>query len=520
MASKSSRKKRGGSGGRGRASAPSPAASSPGTAGFSRLVVHALLLLLVGGVTYAGSISGPFIFDDIPSIVESTAVRALPNLRAAMDAVPESPFASRPVPSLSFAANYAVHGLEVTGYHLVNIATHLACGLVILGVVRRTLGLARGTPAAANANVALVAALIWVVHPLNSEVVNYLTQRTESLMALFLLLTIYAGIRALDGPHRTMWQGLAVAACALGMASKETMVTAPLLVVLYDRVFVFDSFRDAFRTRGRLYLGLIATLGVLAASMLSSPRTSSTGFANANTSVWDYLLNQTVLITRYLRLTLWPDDLVLYYGFLRTTTLSAVWPYAIFRPGVRRRVVLHHAGSGLESGADRIGGRRRAADVPPGARADRSGRGGRRQASGTREGLAAGLTVALPAQGRPDRRRGSADGRPQCANHGANGRLCVVTDDGRNRLRRVADAGRSRDAGRRIDEHRSVGGGAPLSPGRGREPDERPARVRHGVVQRGPAHGGHRAIGALSPTRTGLAVGAARTQDARPRFRA
>lgn len=290
--------------------------------------IHALVLVIAGIAIYANSLSGPFVFDDVPAIAESAAVRAWPDLPAVIAADSESPLASRPLVSLSFALNYAVHGLDVTGYHVVSVALHLACALLLFGLLRRTFE--RLTPSVASRAVplAFAAALLWVVHPLNSEVVDYLTQRTESMMAAAYLLTMYAAIRALDDPRPALWQTIAVVACALGMASKESMVTAPVLVVLYDRVFVFDTLRGALRSRGRFYAALAATFVVLALSMWSSPRTMSTGFATANTSTWVYLLNQTGMIVRYLRLALWPDALVLYYGWSLPVTLGEVLPSA------------------------------------------------------------------------------------------------------------------------------------------------------------------------------------------------
>ena len=85
------------------------------------------------------------------------------------------------------------------GYHLVNIAIHLLCGLLIFGIVRRTLELPalKDRFGGAALNLGFAAALLWTLHPLNTEAVNYVTQRTELMMALFYLLTLYASIRAL-----------------------------------------------------------------------------------------------------------------------------------------------------------------------------------------------------------------------------------------------------------------------------------------------------------------------------------
>jgi len=112
------------------------------------------------------------------------------------------------------------------------------------------------------------------VHPLTSEVVDYLTQRTESMMAACFLLTLYAGVRALDVVSRRAWTAAAVIACACGMACKEPMATAPLMVALIDRVFVFDSWARALEGRRRLYAGLASTWIVLAAL---EPRRATTG---------------------------------------------------------------------------------------------------------------------------------------------------------------------------------------------------------------------------------------------------
>ena len=113
------------------------------------------------------------------------------------------------------------------------------------------------------------------------------------------------------------------------MACKESMVTAPLLVAVYDRVYLFDSLRQAFRTRKRLYLGLAATWLVLAALNWSGPRAAVGGFSTG-VSAWTYLLNQTVMITHYLRLAIWPRSLVVFYGWPLPLTLGDVWPYALF----------------------------------------------------------------------------------------------------------------------------------------------------------------------------------------------
>ncbi len=294
------------------------------------LLLRAGLLVFVGVLTYWNSISGPFLFDDQRSIVENVQIRRLWPLSAAVSPPRETPVAGRPLVNLSFAINYALGGLDVRGYHLFNIAIHLICALILFGIVRRTLGSSklRDRMKAPATNLAWVCALIWVLHPLQTESVNYLTERTESMMGLFYLLTLYCSVRAVGTTRAGNWQAASIVSCALGMACKESMVTAPAMIMLYDRVFLFESFKESWRSRGRLYLGLAATWLVLAALMWGGPRASSVGFSTGVTP-WTYLLNQTVMITHYLRLAFWPQGLVLDYGLPQAMTLGGVMPAAL-----------------------------------------------------------------------------------------------------------------------------------------------------------------------------------------------
>ena len=96
------------------------------------------------------------------------------------------------------------------GYHAANLLIHLLAGLTLFGIIRRTPGLRAGSA------VAFAVALLWTIHPLQTEAVTYTVQRAESLMGLFYLLTLYGFVRR--------WYALSVLACLLGMGTKEVMV--------------------------------------------------------------------------------------------------------------------------------------------------------------------------------------------------------------------------------------------------------------------------------------------------------
>ncbi len=287
------------------------------------------LIIVAGALTFSNSLAGPFIWDDLNSIQQNQTLRRMWPLSAALSPPRETPVGGRPLVNLSFAVNYAIGGLEVRGYHVGNIVIHVACALILFGLVRRTLlgpRLRDRFGASANA-VALVSALLWMVHPLQTEPVDYITQRTESMMGLFWLVTLYFAMRARRSASAPRWLAASVLACALGMACKESMATAPLIVLLYDGTFEFDSFRQAIQGRWRLYAALAATWIELALLNSSVPR--STVGTSSGVGVWTYLLNQCEMIAQYLRLTLWPRALVLDYGLPRALAIRDVLPQAV-----------------------------------------------------------------------------------------------------------------------------------------------------------------------------------------------
>jgi hypothetical protein len=145
------------------------------------------------------------------------------------------------------------------------------------------------------------------------------------MMALFFLLTLYAAIRG--------WTVVAIVACGLGMASKESMVMAPLLVVGYDWAYRVKPWRQVFAERRWLYIGLAATWIVLLALSVTGPRAATVGFGHGVTA-WQYGLNQCVVVVDYLGRVVWPDGLLLDYGFPRSLDLAQAAPWALLLVGL------------------------------------------------------------------------------------------------------------------------------------------------------------------------------------------
>ena len=279
-----------------------------------RLLLAGSVIVLAVWATYANSLSAPFVFDDLKSITLNPSIRQLWPPGPVLSPPPGGGLSGRPLVNLSFALNYAVGGEVVWGYHAVNLAIHTLAALTLLGVVRRTLlrpALA-GRFGAVALPLAWSVALIWALHPLQTEAVTYLSQRTESLMGLCYLLTLYAFIRGVESTATVRWLSLSVAACWLGAASKEVMATAPLAVLLYDRTFAAGTFRAAWRQRRTFYLGLAGSW-LLLAWLMRDLAARQVGYG-LGVSGWNYALTECRAVVQYLGLAVWPHPLNFDYG--------------------------------------------------------------------------------------------------------------------------------------------------------------------------------------------------------------
>ena len=170
-----------------------------GTAGGWRVLAVATVLILAAVGAYWNSFNVPFLLDDQWATSQNSSIQRLGRIGEVL-LPPGGIIAGRPLLNLTFALNYAWGGTSVRGYHVVNLLIHICAGLALLGIVRRTLllpGLRHGYGEAALP-LAAFAALIWTLHPLQTEAVTYISQRAESLMGLFYLLTLYCFIRSVS----------------------------------------------------------------------------------------------------------------------------------------------------------------------------------------------------------------------------------------------------------------------------------------------------------------------------------
>jgi len=296
------------------------------TRGTTWLVVLGLIAAVV--LAYANTLSAPFVFDDQRGIVENESIRKLWPLHEVLIAPPQATGAAgRPVVNLSLALNYAIGGLDVRSYHALNITLHACAALVLFGLLRRSflLPALRGKFGAVAMPLSAGIAALWALHPLLTESVSCVIQRTEILGGLFYLLVLYAFVRSMEAQAWGGWRWVTVAACFVGMAAKEIVATAPVIVLLFDRTLVAGTFAAAWQLRRRFYLMLAASWLVLVGLMLThGNRGGSVGFGYG-VSAWEYALTQCKALVLYLKLSLWPYPLVMDYGTAVVTDWREVW---------------------------------------------------------------------------------------------------------------------------------------------------------------------------------------------------
>jgi tetratricopeptide (TPR) repeat protein len=278
-------------------------------------------LILLAIAIYSNTFSVPFQFDDRSNIVDNPLIKHLHNLLNFTR--------SRSVGLLTFALNHHFGQLHVFGYHLVNLLIHLTNGglvaLLVLLLCRAThrpplapdaLHPTAAPPAAPPSApwIALTAAALFLVHPVQTQAVTYIVQRFASLAALFYLLTVICylcgRLSAPTGLRRWGWYGAAFITTVLAMKTKENTFTLPFMLLLVELVFFGRPTR-------RGWLGLLLVLLTLCMMPLAYPGLLKMGLPRATMEIsrLDYLFTQFRVIVTYLRLLVLPIHQNLDYDY-------------------------------------------------------------------------------------------------------------------------------------------------------------------------------------------------------------
>jgi len=296
----------------------------------------ALFVAVITCVAFLNSFAGKFVLDDIQEIEHNPLLEQLFPPWDAMFLGNKLP--ARPLPYLSFAIDRAIWGVQPFGYHFTNLLVHVIAALAVFDIVRITLlsPRLRGRWGDRAVPLAMVIAMIWAVHPLQTQAVTYVYQRIESMTGMLCLMSLAcyaraaAGARATGGGWSVAWLSGSVAAAAGAMASKENAVVLPLVILAYDWFFVAPDQAASWlhSIRGRLwYYALLASTWLLIGLQLAIQASNYQEFNEKNHSPFEYALTQSGVILHYLRLAVWPVGQQLdYSGWPVATSVWQVLP--------------------------------------------------------------------------------------------------------------------------------------------------------------------------------------------------
>ncbi|HYB99172.1 MAG TPA: tetratricopeptide repeat protein [Candidatus Limnocylindrales bacterium] len=275
-----------------------------------RAALWAGILALIVAVSYANSLETPFVLDDPLHITKN------PRIQRPLDI--GSLFRdTRATVTASLRFNYSSSGLDVTSYHLLNVVAHLFTGYLVFLFSYVTLRLPSmgGRFERSADGIAAAVAAIFLLHPIQTESVTYVIQRSEIFASGALVAALLAFIDATDLRRRGALAGLA-AACLFGAYSKPMFVVVPAVLAAYDFCFLSRNIRG-MAERGIGYaIAIVSSILVLVLSTRSGSFSGTTaGFDVEGITPMQYLATQFGVVVYYLRVALWPDRLCFDCGY-------------------------------------------------------------------------------------------------------------------------------------------------------------------------------------------------------------
>ena len=293
----------------------SPSQSGRVLAWGTGLFVSGLLLLI-----WRNALLGDFQFDDYGNIVENRAVRSLWPLDSFLES-------NRPVGLYSFAINYHFGQLDPHGYRVTNLLIHLANVLLLYIGILWSSDLIRTSSSLTDTEnggqsrqpwifLSATIALLWGIHPLTTQAVTNIVQRYEALSTLGYLGAWVGLVIVVRGSRWGL--PLILLSAWIGQLSKEIFATAPLVILLYDRALLANSWREIMTRRWLPYLLMLTPFIWFIPSVLrwfDPHRSTSMGFGLKSVSAWEYLRTQPEVIFHYLGLSAWPNPLCFDYAW-------------------------------------------------------------------------------------------------------------------------------------------------------------------------------------------------------------
>lgn len=308
------------------------------------VALYLLIIISLGFLAYANTFHVPFVFDDRMVIVDNTLIKDLsyflhPSKAQAVSGHFEyHSLKLRFLGYLSFAVNYAINGLNVTGYHLVNLLLHLTNSLLAYQLVIITFQSPFFPSPPEHRKTRLIAflvGLLFVCHPVQTGAVTYTWQRITLLATSFysLSLILYGSWRLRTSAGASPWQpllifryGLALVSCAAAMECKEIAFTLPVMIAIYEGLF----FTGNPKKRLLALFPFLLTMAIIPGILMGLNTPLADLFSSADSVTRDpvvisrahYLLTELRVMLTYLRLLVLPVNQVLDYDYHIYTSIQ------------------------------------------------------------------------------------------------------------------------------------------------------------------------------------------------------
>jgi protein O-mannosyl-transferase len=304
-------------------------------------IVQLLLLAAAAVIPYLNSLNNSFVYDDFDQVVNNPYIRNFHYLRqifttsvwSFMGDFRGSTNYYRPVMSLGYLLCYQISGPQARTFHLFNLLLNVGVVFLVFLVTRslfRSAPIGLAAPAGLATPVGLAAATIFALHPIHTEVVDWVAAATELELATFFLLTFWLYLESArpEGKVSTSLQIAMVGSFTLALLSKEQALMLPVLAGIYEHFFRDDrtltTLTQKLRRYGLLWLLPLAYLAVRIHYLgRFAPNQERTDFG-----AWDLVISALALIGRYCWKLIWPAQLCAYYVFPQHASvldIAAIW---------------------------------------------------------------------------------------------------------------------------------------------------------------------------------------------------
>ena len=309
---------------------------SPYTGQYAFAFISLFLILIL---IYSNSFHGVYVFDDNPRIVKNSYIRME---RLDFDSL-SNPFRDeatgrfrlwRPLAFLTFALNYYIGGLDVKGFHIVNLGVHFlaACFLFLFIQSMLSLPMLKDRYGALSYPLALLTAVFWAVHPIQVTSVTYIVQRMASMAGMFYIAAMYFYLqgRFKRGKSRFVWLTMALLAGICAVASKENAVLLVPTLVMMELILIQGASRENIIKFARWVFWISAVCAILA-FIVTNPFKVVGDYSFRPFTMWERLITQPRVMMLYLGLLLYPtaDKMTFLYDVPHSVSLmdpvSTLW---------------------------------------------------------------------------------------------------------------------------------------------------------------------------------------------------